>query len=172
MILSSFQSASAYPESLRKISSVEAETGKRLVFLTNNFNPPALTIAQIYKQRLQVELLFKWIKLHLRVKAFYGASENAVKTKIRIRHLVSCAGGIVRKRLALEASLYQILQSLSITRFEKTPILRELHNIDSRSNSYDSSNQLTLFTLYPDSSGAKQSLASHKIIGNLHDARL
>ncbi len=147
VILSSFQSASAYPEPLRKISYVDAETGKRLVFLTNNFNLPALTIAQIYKQRWQVELFFKWIKQHLRIKAFYGVSENAVKTQIWIAVSVYVLVAIVRKRLALEASLYQILQILSVTLFEKTPILRALQSIDSPSELPDSSNQLNLFTL-------------------------
>jgi hypothetical protein len=147
VILSSFQSASAYPEPLRKISYVDAETGKRLVFLTNNFNLPALTIAQIYKQRWQVELFFKWIKQHLRIKAFYGVSENAVKTQIWIAVSVYVLVAIIRKRLALQASLYQILQILSVTLFEKTPILRALQSIDSSSDLPDSSNQLNLFTL-------------------------
>jgi hypothetical protein len=147
VILSSFQSASAYPEPLRKISYVDAETGKRLVFLTNNFNLPALTIAQIYKQRWQVELFFKWIKQHLRIKAFYGVSENAVKTQIWIAVSVYVLVAIVRKRLALQASLYQILQVLSVTLFEKTPILRALQSIGSPSDLPDSSNQMNLFTL-------------------------
>jgi hypothetical protein len=147
VILSSFESASAYPEPLRKISYVDAETGKRLVFLTNNFNLPALTIAQIYKQRWQVELFFKWIKQHLRIKAFYGLSENAVKTQIWIAVSVYVLVAIVRKRLALEASLYQILQILSVTLFEKTPILQALQSIHSPSDLPDSSNQLNLFAL-------------------------
>jgi Domain of unknown function (DUF4372)/Transposase DDE domain len=147
VILSSFESASAYPEPLRKISYVDAETGKRLVFLTNNFNLPALTIAQIYKQRWQVELFFKWIKQHLRIKAFYGLSENAVKTQIWIAVSVYVLVAIVRKRLALEASLYQILQILSVTLFEKTSILQALQSIHSPSDLPDSSNQLNLFAL-------------------------
>ena len=147
VILSSFQSASAYPEPLRKVSYVDADTGQRLVFLTNNFNLPALTIAQIYKQRWQVELFFKWIKQHLRIKAFYGVSENAVKTQIWIAVSVYVLVAIVRKRLALEASLYQILQILSVTLFEKTPILRALQSIDSQSDLPDSCNQLNLFAL-------------------------
>ena len=147
VILSSFQSASAYPEPLRKISYVDAETSARLVFLTNNFNLPALTIAQIYKQRWQVELFFKWIKQHLRIKAFYGLSENAVKTQIWIAVSVYVLVAIVRKRLALKASLYQILQILSVTLFEKTPILQALQSIDSPFNLPESNNQLNLFTL-------------------------
>jgi DDE family transposase/uncharacterized protein DUF4372 len=120
VILSTFESASAYPDPLRKVSYFDAETNKRLKFLTNNFALPALTIAQIYKCRWQVELFFKWIKQHLRIKAFYGTSENAVKTQIWIAVSVYVLVAIVRKRLAQETSLYQILQILSVTLFEKT----------------------------------------------------
>ena len=123
VILTSFESASVYPDALRRVSYFDAETNKRLKFLTNNFTLPALTIAQIYKYRWQVELFFKWIKQHLRIKAFYGTSENAVKTQIWIAVSVYVLVAIVRKRLGLEASLYQILQILSVTLFEKTPIL-------------------------------------------------
>ena len=122
VILTSFESASAYPDALRRVSYFDVETNKRLKFLTNNFVLPALTIAQIYKCRWQVELFFKWIKQHLRIKAFYGTSENAVKTQIWIAVSVYVLVAIVRKRLGLEASLYQILQILSVTLFEKTPI--------------------------------------------------
>ena len=107
-------------------------TRKRFKFLTNNFALPALTIAQIYKSRWQVELFFKWIKQHLRIKAFYGTSENAVKTQIWIAVSVYVLVAIVRKRLGLEASLYQILQILSLTLFEKTPILQALQASDSQ----------------------------------------
>src|SRR5664279_5579652 len=107
VILSSFESASVYPDALRKVSYCDAETGKRLKFLTNNFTLPALTIAQIYNQRWQVELFFKWIKQHLRIKAFYGTSENAVKTQIWIAVSVYVLVAIVRKRISLDASLYQ-----------------------------------------------------------------
>ncbi len=106
VILSSYQSASVYPEPLRRVSYYDAETNKRLVFLTNNFSLPALTIAQIYKQRWQVELFFKWIKQHLRIKAFYSTSENAVKTQIWIAVSVYVLVAIVRKRLGLNISLY------------------------------------------------------------------
>jgi hypothetical protein len=122
VILSSFESASAYPDPLRKVSYYDAETNRRLKFLTNNFTLPALTIASIYKQRWQVELFFKWIKQHLRIKAFYGTSENAVKTQIWIAVSVYVLVAIVRKRLGLKASLHQILQVVSLTLFEKTPI--------------------------------------------------
>lgn len=147
VILTSMASASIYPDALRKVSYVDAETGKRLVFLTNNFSLPALTIAALYKQRWQVELFFKWIKQHLRIKAFYGTSENAVKTQIWIAVSVYVLVAIVRKRLELEASLYQILQVLSLTLFEKTPILRALQASDSDSDLIDIGNQLILFSL-------------------------
>src|SRR5664280_1896405 len=145
VILSSFESASVYPDALRKVSYCDAETGKRLKFLTNNFMLPALTIAQIYKQRWQVELFFKWIKQHLRIKAFYGTSENAVKTQIWIAVSVYVLVAIVRKRLALDASLYQILQILSLTLFEKTPILWALHAPDFDNDLVDPGNQFNLF---------------------------
>ena len=145
VILSSFQSASAYSDPLRRVSYFDAETGKRLKFLTNNFALPALTIAQIYKSRWQVELFFKWIKQHLRIKKFYGTSENAVKTQIWIAVSVYVLVAIVRKRLGLEASLYQILQILSLTLFEKTPVLRALHAFDSCNDLPDPGNQLILF---------------------------
>ena len=147
VLLSSIESASVYPDALRRVSYYDAETGKRLKFLTNNFTLPALTIARIYKQRWQVELFFKWIKQHLRIKAFYGTSENAVKTQIWIAVSVYVLVAIVRKQLGLEASLYQILQILSLTLFEKTPILQALQATDSQSDLYDSCNQLILFNL-------------------------
>jgi hypothetical protein len=114
VVLASLESASVYPDVLRKVACVDAETGKRLVFLTNNFALPAATIAAIYKQRWQVELFFKWIKQHLRIKAFYGTSENAVKTQIWIAVSVYVLVAIVRKKLELDNSLYQILQVLSL----------------------------------------------------------
>jgi hypothetical protein len=147
VVLASLKSASVYPDVLRKVAYVDAETGKRLVFLSNNFTLPAATIAAIYKQRWQVELFFKWIKQHLRIKAFYGTSENAVKTKIWIAVSVYVLVAIVRKRLGIEVSLYQILQVLSLTLFEKTPILRALQQIDSQDDLPYFSNQLNLFGL-------------------------
>ena len=147
VVLTSFGSASAYPDTLRRVSYFDAETGKRLKFLTNNFALPAHTIAQIYKQRWQVELFFKWIKQHLRIKAFYGTSENAVKTQIWIAVSVYVLVAIMRKRLGIESSLYQILQILSLTLFEKTPILQALHASDSCTDLADHSNQLILFDL-------------------------
>ena len=145
VILTAIDSAKAYPDALRRVSYLDVETRKRFKFLTNNFRLPALTIAQIYKCRWQVELFFKWIKQHLRIKAFYGTSENAVKTQIWIAVSVYVLVAIVRKRLGLEASLYQILQILSVTLFEKTPILRALQASDFENELANPGNQLILF---------------------------
>jgi hypothetical protein len=145
VILTAINSAKAYPDVLRRVSYLDVETRKRFQFLTNNFTLPAVTIAQIYKCRWQVELFFKWIKQHLRIKAFYGTSENAVKTQIWIAVSVYVLVAILRKRLGLEASLYQILQILSVTLFEKTPILRALQASDFENDLGDSGNQLILF---------------------------
>jgi hypothetical protein len=145
VILTSFESASVYPDALRRVSYFDVVTNKRLKFLTNNFALPALTIAQIYKCRWQVELFFKWIKQHLRIKAFYGTSENAVKTQIWIAVSVYVLVAILRKRLGLEASLYQTLQILSVTLFEKTPILCALQAIEQEANFAENVNQLILF---------------------------
>jgi hypothetical protein len=147
VILTAIDSAKAYPEVLRRISYLDVETKKRFKFLTNNFTLPALTIALIYKSRWQVELFFKWIKQHLRIKSFYGTSENAVKTQIWIAVSVYVLVAIVRKRLGLEISLYQILQILSVMLFEKTPILQALQPPDSQNDLLDSSKQLILFEL-------------------------
>jgi hypothetical protein len=147
VILTAIDSAKAYPDALRRISYLDVETRKRFKFLTNNFTLPALTIAQIYKARWQVELFFKWIKQHLRIKSFYGTSENAVKTQIWIAVSVYVLVAIVRKRLGLEISLYQILQILSVMLFEKTPILQALQPPDSQNDLLASANQLILFDL-------------------------
>jgi Transposase DDE domain/Domain of unknown function (DUF4372) len=147
VILTAINSVKAYPDQLRRVSYLDVKTRKRFKFLTNNFTLPALTIALIYKSRWQVELFFKWIKQHLRLKAFYGTSENAVKTQIWIAVSVYVLVAIVRKRLALGASLYQILQILSVTLFEKTPILQALQASDSENDSPDAHNQLILFDL-------------------------
>ena len=144
-ILTAIDSAEAYPDVLRRVSYFDAETNKRLKFLTNNFLLPALTIAELYRQRWQVELFFKWIKQHLRIKSFYGTSENAVKTQIWIAISVYVLVAIVRKRLGLEASLYQILQILSVTLFEKVPILQAIQGSDSQDYLADTGNQLILF---------------------------
>jgi len=147
VILTAIDSAMAYPDALRRVSYLDVENRKRFKFLTNNFALPALTITQIYKARWQVELFFKWIKQHLRIKAFYGTSKNAVKTQIWIAVSVYVLVAIVRKRLGLEVSLYQILQILSVTLFEKTPILQALQASTSQDDLLVSGNQLILFDL-------------------------
>ena len=134
-----------YPERLRRIRLRDAETGKMLVFLTNNFDLPALTIAALYKNRWQVELFFKWIKQHLRIKQFYGTSENAVKTQIWIAVSVYVLVAIVKKRLRLDASLYTLMQVLSVTIFEKVPIQTALSSETSKCNTATENNQLNLF---------------------------
>jgi Domain of unknown function (DUF4372)/Transposase DDE domain len=145
VILTAINSATAYPDTLRRVSYLDVDTRKRFKFLTNNFTLPALTIAKIYKCRWQVELFFKWIKQHLRIKAFFGTSENAVKTQIWIAVSVYVLVAVVRKRLGLDASLYQILQILSVTLFEKTPILRALQASDFENDLDVPGNQLILF---------------------------
>ena len=136
-----------YPQPLRRVRYTDLATNKRLVFLTNNFTLPALTIAHLYKSRWQVELFFKWIKQHLRIKAFYGTSENAVKTQIWIALSVYVLVAIVKKRLALDVSLYKLLQILSVTLFEKTPISTAVFDVGSQFDQIDDGNQLYLFDL-------------------------
>ena len=134
-----------YPQHLRRIKFYDAEHDKELVFLTNNFDLPALTIAQLYRCRWQVELFFKWIKQHLRIKRFYGTTGNAVKTQIWISITVYVLVAIVKKRLNTEASLYTILQILSLTLFEKTPLDQLLKNMELQMNTPENDNQLNLF---------------------------
>ena len=136
-----------YPEPLRRVHYLDPVTQHRFVFLTNNFTLPALTIAQLYKSRWQVELFFKWIKQHLRIKAFYGTSENAVKTQIWIALSVYVLVAIVRKRLALDVSLYKLLQVLSLTLFEKMPISTAVFAAGSQFDEAPTRNQLQLFNL-------------------------
>ena len=143
--LDRYESVKVYPDALRRVSYLDAETNKRLRFLTNNFVLPALTIAQTYKCRWQVELFFRWIKQHLRIKSFFGTSPNAVKTQIWIAVSIYLLVAIVRKRLELRASLYQILQILSVTLFEKVPILQALEAYSSQDNLLEDPNQLILF---------------------------
>ncbi|MBI5452125.1 IS4 family transposase [Candidatus Gottesmanbacteria bacterium] len=119
-----------YPEKLRRIVYIDRTINKRLVFLTNNMNLSAKVIANLYKSRWQVELFFKWIKQHLKIKAFYGTSENAVKTQIWIAISVYVLIAIIKKQLNLKLSLYSILQVLSVALFEKTPILTALTSAD------------------------------------------
>src|ERR1700674_5235135 len=134
-----------YPEHLRRIRLRDTETGKTLVFLTNQFGLPAATICALYKSRWQVELFFKWIKQHLRIKRFFGASENARKTQIWIAVSVYVLVAIVKKRLALDASLYTLLQILSVTLFEKMSIYRALARDDPKCDTLQITNQLNLF---------------------------
>src|ERR1700685_1326232 len=150
VILTAIESVKVYPDALRRVSYLDAETNKRLKFLTNNFVLPALTIAQTYKCRWQVELFFRWIKQHLRIKSFFGTSPNAVKTQIWIAVSIYLLVAIVRKRLELRPSLYQILQILSVTLFEKVPILQALEASSSQDNLLEDSNQLILFHFSPD----------------------
>ena len=142
--LKGFYARKNYPERLRRIKYYDAGTNKRLVFLTNNFTLSALTIAKLYRCRWQVELFFKWIKQHLRIKSFYGTSENAVKTQIWIAISVYVLVAIVKKRLKLQQSLYTILQILSVSLFEKTPILRLFSVDNDLTSANDNPNQLSL----------------------------
>ena len=135
------------PAALRKVRYFDADHQRFLVFLTNNFELPALIIANLYKARWQVELFFKWIKQHLRIKAFYGTSQNAVRSQIWIAISVYVLVAIIKKELRLSASLYQILQVLSVTIFERTPILQALPTQDNGEKSLLFSNQLNLFDL-------------------------
>ena len=142
--LTVFYSKVGYPEPLRRIR-FKTDEGKTLVFLTNNFDLPALTITELYRCRWQVELFFKWIKQHLRIKAFFGISENAVKTQVWIAVSVYLLVAIVRKRLSLDASLYETLQILSLTMFETTPLDQLLRLEPLEATSSIRPNQLNLF---------------------------
>ena len=143
--LTGFYPSQDYPQHLRRIKFHDAEHDKEVVFLTNNFDLPALTITQLYRCRWQVELFFKWIKQHLRIKAFYGTTENAIKTQIWIAIAVYVLVAIVKKRLNTEASLYTILQILSLTLFEKTPLDQLLKNTEIQMTPPQNNNQLNLF---------------------------
>lgn len=147
IVLSNSDSAKDYPEKLRRVRYYDAENQKNLTFLTNNLTLPTLTIALLYKSRWQIELFFKWIKQHLRIKAFYGTSENSVKTQIWIAISVYILVAIIKKRLNLDQSLYTILQILSITLFEKVPILQVLTNSDYETKTSVSYKQLSLLNL-------------------------
>jgi hypothetical protein len=145
IVLEGFYSHKAYPDKLRRIRFFDTDLNKHLVFLTNNFTLPALTIAQLFQCRWQIEIFFKWIKQHLRIKAFYGTTENAVKTQIWIAITVYVLVAIIKKRLKIDMSLYTILQILSVTLFEKTPILEALSIIQPQELEGVPCNQLTLF---------------------------
>jgi hypothetical protein len=143
--LQGFYAQKDYPEKLRRIRYFDAQNNKRFVFLTNNFILPAITIAELYHCRWQIELFFKWIKQHLRIKAFYGTSENAVKTQIWIAISVYVLVAIVKKRLGIDHSLYKILQILSVSLFEKTDLYQLLTNLKYTFPTEEPSNQLNLF---------------------------
>ena len=134
-----------YPEKLRRIRYLDALTNQRLVFITNNFSLSPLTIAELYRSRWQVELFFKWIKQHLRIKNFYGTSENALRTQIWIAIAVYVLVAIVKKELHLEGSLYRMLQICSVTLFEKTPISQALSLVDDQTDLDHLRKQLILF---------------------------
>ena len=145
IILKGPKSSKQYPDPLRRISYWDSETHRRLVFLTNNFALPALTIAELYRCRWRVELFFKWIKQHLRIKAFYGTSRNAVKTQIWIAITVYVLVAIVKKQLNLDRSLSEILQIVSVTLFEQIPIFEVLTHLNLPNEIGRSPNQLILF---------------------------
>ena len=145
VVLTGFYARKDFPRPLRRVKFNDPETGKSLVFLTNNFALPALTIARLYKYRWQVELFFKWIKQHLRIKAFFGTSENAVKAQIWSAICVYVLVAIVKKRLGIKASLYEILQILSLMLFEKSQILQLFSGGPLQIAPLDASNQLNLF---------------------------
>jgi len=147
IVLTGFYSSKYYPERLRRIRYVDKETEQNLVFITNCFTLSAITIAQLYKCRWQVELFFKWIKQHLRIKAFFGTTENAVKTQIWIAISVYVLVAIIKKQLNLELNLYTILQILSVTLFEKVSILQVLMEAGYKTDDTDFCNQLMLFDL-------------------------
>jgi hypothetical protein len=145
VVLTGFYSRHGFQDPLRRIRFKDPESGKTLVFLTNNFILPALTISKLYRCRWQIELFFKWIKQHLRIKAFFGTSENAVKSQIWIAVSVYVLVAIIKKRLRLSASLHEILQILSLTMFEKTPLDQLLNRSVEKSSFIGSRNQLCLF---------------------------
>lgn len=147
IVLRGPKSSRLYPEALRRIAFYDAENQRRFVFLTNNFTLPALTIARLYQSRWQIELFFKWIKQHLRIKAFYGTTDNAVKTQVWVAISVYVLVAILKKELGLERSLYEILQILSVTLFEKTPIFEALRSLPVPNSNTTFLNQRSLFDL-------------------------
>lgn len=147
VVLTGTDTPEYYPDKLRRIVFYDKEQKRRLIFLTNNFNLTAETISQLYKQRWKIELFFKWIKQHLRIKKFFGTSENAVKTQIWTAISVYVLVAIIKKRLTLDMSLYTILQILSVTAFEKTSVSRLLNDMNCETQNIDNHNQLSLFDL-------------------------
>ncbi len=147
--LTGFYPLRNYPSQLRRIKFYDSKTNKHYIYLTNNFNLPALTISELYRSRWQVELFFKWIKQHLRIKSFFGTSENAVKTQVWIAVSVYVLIAIIRKRLKIETSLYSVLQILSLTIFETMTINQLLTGCDENMKNQNNDNQLNLFNIYP-----------------------
>ena len=145
VVLTGFYSKKEYPEKLRRIKYFDAEKGRSFVFLTNQFTLPSITIAELYRYRWRVEIFFKWIKQHLRIKSFYGTSENAVKTQVWIAISIYVLVAIMKKRLKIDLTLYTILQILSITLFEKMPILQAITTDDYKIQITSGYNQLKLF---------------------------
>jgi len=147
VVLNGFRSSRLYPQQFRRISFRDPESAKKLVFLTNQFQLPALTVCALYKCRWQVELFFKWIKQHLRIKRFFGTSENAVKTQIWIAISVYVLIAIIKKQLNLDASLHTLLQILSLTLFEKLDLAQALTPLSPETKIINLSNQQNLFDL-------------------------
>ena len=147
IVLTGPKSKTEYPEPLRRVRFYDRENDRHLIFLTNNFLLPALTIAKLYKLRWQVELFFRWIKQNLRIKSFYGTSENAVRTQIWVAIAIYALVAIIRKRMDLKPPLYNILQSLSVTAFEKVPLNQLLTETDDHDSMVTDCNQLVLFNL-------------------------
>lgn len=145
--LQAFYAAKEYPDKLRRVRLYDLQQQRALVFLTNHFGLPALTVAQLYQQRWQVELFFRWLKQHLRIKNFYGTSDNAVRTQLWVAVCVYALVAMLKKQLTTDASLYEILQILSVSVFEKTPIAELFHTLDSQNESSLFPNQLLLFDL-------------------------
>ena len=146
-MLAGVKSSRFYPDPLRRVSYVDPETGRRFVFLTNNFTISALTVAGLYKSRWQIELFFKWIKQNLRIKAFFGTSENAVKTQVWIAISIYVLVAIVKRELKIDRSLSDILQILSLTLFEKTPVFQALSHEKTPNSDSTVPKQKTLFDL-------------------------
>ena len=155
VVLNFHRSKAGFPEPLRRIRFKDPESQKTLVLLTNHFALPAQTICELYRCRWQIELFFKWIKQHLRIKAFYGTSENAVKTQLWIAVCVYVLIAIIKKRLNLRASLYELLQILSLTMFERTPLVQLLAQSPPLTDAPSASNQLFLFQERWDTSAFK-----------------
>ncbi len=147
IVLAGVNSKTDYPQQMRRIKYYDSKSNKTFDFLTNNFTIPALTVADLYRYRWQVELFFKWIKQHLRIKSFFGTSENAVKSQIWITVSIYVLVAIIKKRLNLKIELYTILQILSLTLFEKTPLDQLLMISEYKNEMNEMTNQLNLFDL-------------------------